>query len=123
MDWSKYPNFNRDEFDCKHTGKNEMKPEFMQKLQELRDLYGEPMTITSGYRDATHPVEAKKAQAGVHSLGIACDVACNGNEAFLLMKYAVIVGFTGIGVSQKGSRRFIHLDIHEGTPRPNIWSY
>lgn len=123
MDWSKYPNFNRDEFDCKHTGKNEMKPEFMQKLQELRDLYGQPMTITSGYRDATHPVEAKKAQAGVHSLGIACDVACNGNEAFLLMKYAVIVGFTGIGVSQKGSRRFIHLDIHEGTPRPNIWSY
>ena len=92
-----------------------MKPDFMEKLQELRNLYGKAMTITSGYRDVTHPVEAKKAQAGVHTLGIACDVACNGNEAFLLMKYAVMVGFTGIGVSQKGNARFIHLDTHEGT--------
>lgn len=123
MDWSKYPNFNADEFNCTHTGKNEMKPDFMEKLQELRNLYGKAMTITSGYRDVTHPVEAKKAQGGVHTMGIACDVSCNGSEAFLIMKYAQLVGFTGIGVSQKGNGRFIHLDTHEGTPRPNIWSY
>jgi hypothetical protein len=33
------------------------------------------------------------------------------------------MGFTGIGVQQKGSRRFIHLDVLQNPPRPNVWSY
>jgi zinc D-Ala-D-Ala carboxypeptidase len=35
-------------------------------------------------------------------------------------------GFTGIGVSQKGAIRFIHVDDlpdAPGQPRPTIWSY
>jgi hypothetical protein len=35
-------------------------------------------------------------------------------------------GITGVGVNQKGSGRFIHLDIVEGNEhvsRPSIWSY
>ena len=33
--------------------------------------------------------------------------------------------FTGIGIQQKGSGRFIHLDMApaEQLPRPMIWSY
>ena len=37
-----------------------------------------------------------------------------------------LVGFTGIGVNQKGGARFLHLDTIESSParpRPTIWSY
>ena len=124
MDWSLYVNFSAKEFDCQHCGKNEMQPEFMGKLQALRMRYGKPMKITSGYRCPEHPIEAKKEKPGAHASGLACDVGVNGQQAYELMKDAFALGFTGIGVSQKGSGpRFIHLDMLEETPRPNIWSY
>jgi zinc D-Ala-D-Ala carboxypeptidase len=124
MDWSLYVNFSAKEFDCQHCGKNEMKSEFMGKLQALRMRYGKPMKITSGYRCPEHPIEAKKEKPGAHASGLACDVGVNGQQAYELMKDAFALGFTGIGVSQKGSGpRFIHLDMLEEAPRPNIWSY
>ncbi len=58
--WDLYPNFSKEEFDCKHTGKNEMKHSFMAKLQALRTAYGKPIAISSGFRDYTHPAESKK---------------------------------------------------------------
>ena len=88
MDWSKYPNFSEDEFRCSHTGKCEIEPAFMDKMQSLRTKYGKPMTITSGYRHETHPIEAKKERAGMHTKGIAADIACNGQEAYHIMKLA-----------------------------------
>lgn len=124
--WSRYPNFAKHEFDCKHTGQNRMQSEFMERLQELRIAYGRPMIISSGYRHETHPIEARKAQAGAHSTGRACDVAVMGGDALRLVALAVEHGFSGIGVQQKGSGRFIHLDdlTHElGAARPWIWSY
>lgn len=123
MDWSKYPNFAEAEFKCKHCGKVEMQPVFMQKLQQLRNAYGKPMIITSGYRCADHPVEANKFKPGVHNMGIACDVAVQGEDAYDLLRLAFAYGFTGIGVQQKGSSRFIHLDTWREPPRPNVWSY
>ena len=123
MDWSKYPNFSEDEFRCSHTGKCEIEPAFMDKMQSLRTKYGKAMTITSGYRHETHPIEARKERAGMHTKGIAADIACNGQEAYHIMKLAFDLGFTGIGVAQKGHSRFIHLDIFTKPPRANIWSY
>jgi zinc D-Ala-D-Ala carboxypeptidase len=126
MNWNDYPNFKREEFSCRHTGENDMQPEFMEKLQLLRTLYGKPMRITSGYRSIKHPVEASKRAGGTHTTGRACDVAVEGSDALLLVKLALQVGFTGIGVQQKGSGRFIHLDDVTDKhffSRPMIWSY
>lgn len=124
IDFGLYPNFSADEFNCSHCGKNEMQAEFMSRLQALRMRYGKPMKITSGYRCPEHPIEAKKDKPGAHASGLACDVGVDGKQAYELMKHAFALGFTGIGVSQKGSgSRFIHLDMLEEAPRPNIWSY
>jgi uncharacterized protein YcbK (DUF882 family) len=125
MKWDDYPNFTEAEFRCRHTGKCEMHPEFMACLQRLRLAYGKPMKITSGFRDRTHPVEARKASTGAHALGRACDVAVTGADAIRLMVLAVEMGFTGIGVQQKGEGRFIHLDDVPSNqlPRPSLWSY
>lgn len=123
IDWGKYPNFKRSEFACQHCGSEGIKEELVAKLQELRNLYGKPMTITSGYRCPLHPVERKKNAPGTHAEGIAADVGVQGEAAIELLHKAITVGFKGIGVQQKGTGRFIHLDIGTGPTRPALWSY
>jgi len=126
IDWSKYPNFSEDEFRCSQTGVAHVHPEFMDRLQKLRNIYGLPIVITSGYRHELHPIEAKKREPGAHTTGRACDIAVQGSDALEIVLLAVDCGFTGIGVHQKGSGRFIHLDdlpTKKGRPRPWIWSY
>ena len=120
MNWADYPNFTEAEFCCRHCGKQEMKPEFMGRLQALRDVYKRPMTITSGYRCFDHPVEKAKAEPGMHSTGLACDVGVQGADAHELLRLAMHLGFTGVGVQQKGGGRFIHLDLRSA---PTVWSY
>ena len=122
MNWSDYPNFSENEFRCKHTGKVEMVPEFMQRLQGLRKAYGSPMVVTSGYRAPEHPIEARKASPGEHSSGRAVDIGVRGAEAVRLIALAHLAGFTRIGVQQKGEGRFIHLGDSPNFP-PGIWSY
>ena len=91
--------------------------------KQLVPIYDKPMTITSGYRDPKHPIEARKEKPGTHTTGLAADIACNGQDAYDILQIAFELGFSGIGVQQKGSARFIHLDMWEDGPRPNVWSY
>lgn len=123
MNWAEYPNFFPYEFACSHTGDVNMDTEFMSKLQCLRDEYGKPMRITSGYRSPEHPIEAAKDRPGAHASGCAVDISANSQDAYTIVKLAFKHGFTGIGVSQKEGSRFVHLDTLEGHPRPNLWSY
>lgn len=125
MNWSDYPNFSEAEFRCKATGRCEMHPGFMARLQRLRVAYGQPMVITSGFRDKSHPAEVRKATTGAHVLGMAADIAVQGADALRLVELALAHGFTGIGLQQKGGGRFVHLDDVPGSllPRPMIWSY
>jgi uncharacterized protein YcbK (DUF882 family) len=126
INWNKYPNFTASEFACRHTGKSGMEAGFMERLQGLRTDFGKPMVISSGYRHDSHPIEAAKLQPGPHTTGRACDVSVHGGDALELIALAVKHGFTGVGVNQKGSSRFIHLDDlpHEpDRPRPWAWSY
>ncbi len=120
MQWRDYPNFSEVEFRCRHCGVQKMKPEFMGRLQALRDVYKRPMSITSGYRCPDHPIEKAKPEPGMHSTGLACDVGVQGADAHELLRLAMHLGFTGIGVQQKGTGRFIHLDLRLV---PAIWSY
>ena len=124
IDWGKYPNFKASEFKCQHCQADGIRAELLDRLQELRNIYGKPMRITSGYRCPQHPIEAKKTAPGAHALGIACDVGVEGSEAHKILEIAFRLGFAGIGVQQKGTGRFIHLDIRNGElPGPAVWSY
>jgi len=95
----------------------------MLRLQTLRSVYGKPMRVTSGYRCPEHPVEMKKTQPGAHTSGCAVDISVDRADAHQLLKLAFAAGFTGIGVQQKGSGRFIHLDTLDSPFRPAVWSY
>jgi len=106
------------EFDCKHTGLNEMDPAFIHKLDDLRHACGFPFKITSGYRDPSHPVEAKKSSPGMHTTGKAADVAISlSSQRYVILQEALKAGFTGIGIADD----FIHLDTRDSTPV--IWTY
>lgn len=125
MSWES-PYFSSEEMSCSHTGLEKMDARFMEMLTELRVAYAKPLRVTSAYRDATHPIEAKKAKPGAHATGKAADIAVERGEAYEVLKLALDIGFTGIGVAQKGSGRFLHLDICEpedGMIRPTVWSY
>ena len=105
---------------------------FLNLLDDLREACDFPFVITSGYRDPTHPIEARKAHPGAHTYGQAADIRARGDNALLIVQKALELGFTGIGVSQKGPHgsRFIHVDnmtteefAGGGRNRPWIWSY
>jgi len=55
------------------------------------------------------------------------DILINRASAVKVLKIALDLGFTGIGVAQKGAdgSRFLHLDDLSAPdhPRPGIWSY
>jgi uncharacterized protein YcbK (DUF882 family) len=93
--------FRLEDFNCQETGNNEMSEDFLNKLDDLRHICGFPFIITSGYRDPTHSIEARKTnagrKAGTHAQGIA--------------------GFNGIGVA----KTFIHVDTRK--TMPVIWTY
>lgn len=106
------------EFNCQYTGNNEMKPEFLEKLDQLRHVCAFPFVITSGYRDPSHPIEAAKEIPGRHAQGIAADIQIlDSKSRYKIIKEAMKLGFTGIGVADT----FVHLDTR-GTPRV-MWTY
>jgi zinc D-Ala-D-Ala carboxypeptidase len=120
--WGTYRNFSKAEFDCKHTGANEMKHEFMVKLQELRSKYNKPISIESGYRHPSHPVEARKNHTnGEHTKGLCADILVrNSSDRFQLLKLAFEMGFTRIGFHKS----FLHLGIGDDTLPNNVcWDY
>ncbi len=110
--------FQIEEFNCQETGNNQMDKQFLLLLDTLRHKCGFPFVITSGYRDPTHSIEAKKEKPGKHSEGIACDIQVkNGAERFTLIDEALCLGFTGIGIHKD----FIHVDTRKTTPV--VWVY
>lgn len=119
--------FRPDEFDCKHCGQNRMDDQFLIEIDELRHRYGKPLVITSGYRCPDHNAAVSSTgRTGPHTTGRAADIGVDRKNALAVLRIAMEMGFTGIGVQQKGGARFIHLDNlpdAAGQPRPTIWSY
>lgn len=110
---------------CGSTGE-EMNSAFMTKLDMLRELIKEPIVLTSAYRCPEYNVKVSgTGRIGPHTTGCAADILCRGADAYRLLQAIITIGFTGIGISQKGYRNFIHVDnlTAPGYPRPNLWSY
>jgi zinc D-Ala-D-Ala carboxypeptidase len=119
--------FHLSEFACKHCGDNKMDQAFLKLVDELRHRYGKPLVVASGYRCSVHNSRVSSTGAtGPHTTGQAVDFAIDRANALELLRLALGMGFTGIGVNQKGGGRFIHVDNlpnAPGQPRPTVWSY
>lgn len=118
--------FKMEEFACKCCGKIIMDSKFLEILDSIREEYGKPLKVTSGYRCPKHNQEVSSTGPnGPHTTGKAVDLQCSGTDAYKLTEIAYKHGITGIGVRQSGLHpsRFMHFDILEGATRPWIWTY
>jgi len=91
--------------------------EFVESLDDLRDISGFAFKINSGYRSSQHSKEKVKAKPGEHNRA-AADVAVNGGvQRLAIVEYAIKLGFTGIGIA----KTFVHVDRRKTTPV--LWVY
>lgn len=117
--------FTEEELSCPCCGVNGFNPETLKRFNVLRELLGEALPMTSGYRCGAY--NKARGWTQTHATGQAGDLGVSHITAYLVIKEAPKLGFTGIGVKQKGNRRCIHLDdlpaMLPDRPRPHIWSY
>jgi zinc D-Ala-D-Ala carboxypeptidase len=133
VDWP-WPNFTPRELAERSAGWEEgsspllISPDLMNRLQELRERLGRPLPVSSGYRSPGYNAAISRTGFdGPHTTGMAVDVSVYGETAFNLIEASLALGFTGLGIRQKGphASRFIHLDCLscQRAPRPRVWSY
>ncbi len=119
---SKY--FSLAETECKCGCGADLTEAFKAECDGLREEFGKPLTMTSGARCGSYNMKVSTTgPKGPHTTGGAADFAVSGADAHKLLAIAMRRGFTGIGIQQKGTGRFIHLDKLTAPPRPNLWSY
>lgn len=125
----RWPHFSPEEMACKGDGSLKMDEAFLDRLESLRAMLGFPMIVSSGYRSPAHnALVSHTGEDGPHTMGHATDLLMGGVQVFKVLDVAGQLGFTGIGLSQKGdfNSRFIHLDdlsAAESQPRPWCWTY
>jgi uncharacterized protein YcbK (DUF882 family) len=101
-------NFTLNEFACKDGSKTiTIDYELIEKLQQLRDKIGKPVSITSGYRSVAYNKECGGIPTSNHLLGKAADIKVSGLSPLELAKAADRIGFKGIGVYPT----FTHVDV------------
>lgn len=98
------------EFECKD-GSHQvvLKADLLDKLQQLRDLAGKPVVVTSGYRNAAYNLRVGGSPTSRHLRGEAADIRVAGLRPEQVAQLAEEVGFGGIGVYDT----FTHVDVRE----------
>jgi len=98
-----------------------MDKELLEILDEVREHYGKPIHITSGYRTESHNAKVGGKPNSSHLKGLACDVACtNSRDRFHLIRLFTEYGITRIGIANN----FIHIDIDDiDKDSQVIWVY
>lgn len=109
-------NFNSTEFDCHGSGccsQTKINLTLVEYLQKIRDHFGVPITITSGYRCPTH--NSKPSVGGAtrskHCQGDAADIVVKGVKPAEVAKFAESIGILGIGLYETAiDGYFVHID-------------
>lgn len=118
----RWEHFTRQEVECRCGCGMVPEPEFMDRLELLRAAYNAPTPVTSGARcPAYNKKVSTTGDSGPHTTGRAADIGVRGADARRLLSEALKLDFTGIGINQKGSARFVHVDDVPGPER--IWTY
>lgn len=108
------PNFRVSEFSCHGKGccsTVKIDPKLADYVQKIRDHFGQPVTISSGYRCPTHNKAVGGASKSRHVEGMAADIVVKGVAPAEVAKYAESIGIKGIGLYETPKDGyFIHID-------------
>lgn len=115
-----WPNFSVSELACRCGGKYcdgtyWHAPDFLDRLQMLREVCGRPLVIRSAHRCPQWNASVGGAPLSQHK-ALAVDIALKGHDRMKLRAEAERIGFSGMGLA----RRFLHLDTRS---RPAVWYY
>lgn len=93
----------------------------MEKLDLLRDRYGQPIVITSGLRCPVWNAREQGEPDSGHLDGTEVDIACPDSLARYRLLGAVFADglFHRIGVGAQ----FLHLGVSTRLPSPRVWTY
>lgn len=86
-------------------------------LQKIRDHFGKPVNISSGYRCPEHNAQAGGSPKSYHMKGMAADIYIMDylHNPKIIAQYAEQIGVTGIGLYENSNGQyFVHIDT-----RPN----
>ena len=114
------PNFTVYEFRCRDGSDVVMIDEsLVVLLQCIREHFGKPITITSGYRTGTHNTAVGGSRSSQHLLGKAADIQVAGVSVEDVAAYAesLLPGWGGVGrypVKAGRTKGWVHVDT-----RPN----
>lgn len=111
-------NFVSTEFDCKGNdnccNKTLIDPKLVVYLQAIREHFGKPITITSGYRCQKHNTRVGGATGSRHTKGQAADIVVSGVAPVEVAKFAESIGVKGIGCYESAADGyFVHIDTRE----------
>ena len=101
------PHFLLREFQCRCCGCVKLSPRLLERLEALREIWGRPVVVTSGYRCATHNAKVGGATRSLHMAGLAADVAVPQNGQEHIAAIARTLGFAEI--LPGGRRNYLHL--------------
>ena len=103
--------FNRAEFACKcGCGFDDISPELVALLDQIRAHFDRPMTITSGCRCPQHNRQVGGAEHSQHLVGKAADVQMYHLIPPLVAEAAALYGANGIKVYSG----WTHIDVRDG---------
>lgn len=107
-------NFRSTEFDCHGSGccsKTLIDEKLVEYLQKIRDHFGKPIIISSGYRCERHNRSVGGATASKHKQGMAADIMVTDVKPAEVAKYAESIGILGIGLYETNKDGFfVHID-------------
>lgn len=106
-------NFKVNEFACKGKGccgSVKVDTNLVAYLQQIRDYFGKPVTINSGYRCEKHNKAVGGASGSKHTLGMAADIVVEGVRPADVAKYCESIGILGIGLYGSSDGNFVHID-------------
>jgi len=113
-------NFSRSEFSCHcGCGKAEISGHLVRKLQEVRDIYGKAMQISSGFRCVEHNAIIGGRLNSAHLSGLAADITIVSSAHRFDILPIILAKFERVGVGSD----FIHCDIDSEKPQEIIWTY
>jgi len=121
-------NFKRSEFECKcGCGADDISMDLVCRLQEVRDILGEPMKVTSGVRCESHNVRVggiartldKIGSSHLTGNGTAADIACGGSSYRQRLLKSALQVFDRAGVGPD----FLHLDVDPNKTAGVVWLY
>ena len=97
-----------------------MSKELLSKLDMVREEFGKPIHINSGYRTEDHNKKVGGTPNSSHIKGLAADISCkNSVDRFKLIDLFINHRITRIGVADT----FIHVDIDKDKSQHVMWTY